>query len=296
MGVHHILDELDDDLGVGLGAEVVAQLGELFLQREVVLYDAVVDEGEIVVLGEVGMGVDVARLAVGGPAGVGYAYAAADVLVGRDRFKVLDLALGLVDHKPSVIVDERHSGAVVTSVFEPLETLDENWVGLSFTYISYDSTHLLYTLKIFFQYVHQSVQLPPLLLGGSAAATVPAEHYRLHRGVQPRSFAFRSQVLCVLRHQGCAHTAAARGQDFVTQQYGTLAYLQHIARLHFLGSLGGVAVEAHLVAVAGVGGFAAGLEDPYGPEVFVKSDSFHNINSNTRRVPLLPRPSRPLRV
>ena len=125
VGVHDVLYQLDDHLGVGLAHEVVAEPGELGAQGEVVLDDAVVDDGEAVVLGAVWVGVDVAGLAVGGPAGVCYADAAADVLAGGEVLEVIDLAAGLVDRELGVVVDQGDARAVIASVFEPLEALDQ---------------------------------------------------------------------------------------------------------------------------------------------------------------------------
>ena len=58
------------DLGVGLAAERVAVGEQLGLDLGEVLDDAVVDDGELVVVGEVRVRVGVGRAAVGGPAGV----------------------------------------------------------------------------------------------------------------------------------------------------------------------------------------------------------------------------------
>ncbi len=64
-------DELRGDLGVGLGAEVDALLEELLLQRVEVLDDAVVDQGQpVVVAAAVRVGVAVGGAAVGRPPGV----------------------------------------------------------------------------------------------------------------------------------------------------------------------------------------------------------------------------------
>ena len=141
VGVHHVLDELDYNLGVGLAGEVVAEARELGAQRKIVLDDAVVDDGEPAVLRDVGVGVDVAGLSVGRPAGVGYAYAAADILACSQVLEVLHLAPGLVDHELRTVVDQRHSRAVISSVFQTLEPLYQYRVGLAASHISYYSTH-----------------------------------------------------------------------------------------------------------------------------------------------------------
>ncbi|MNY62550.1 hypothetical protein D3C86_1993820 [compost metagenome] len=66
-----MLEQVDDDFGVGIGAELVAQVLELRAQLLVVFDDAVVHHRQLVAR-EMRVGVALARRAVGGPAGVGY--------------------------------------------------------------------------------------------------------------------------------------------------------------------------------------------------------------------------------
>ena len=68
--LHLALDEMRDDLGVGLGDERVPFLLQLPLQIEVVLDDAVVDDDDAAGAVAVGMGVLFGRAAVGRPARV----------------------------------------------------------------------------------------------------------------------------------------------------------------------------------------------------------------------------------
>ncbi len=65
-----LLDQVGHDLGVGGGGEGVALGLQVGLELEVVLDDPVVDEGEAAGAVDVGVGVVVRRVAVGGPAGV----------------------------------------------------------------------------------------------------------------------------------------------------------------------------------------------------------------------------------
>ena len=122
---------------------MVALAGELGLEGPVVLDDAVVDQREVVVLGAMGVRIDVARLAVRGPAGVGDADAAGDILAGSGLLQVLHLSFGLVDGEIAAIADQRHSGAVVAPVLKPGEPFDQDRIGLTAPYVSYDSTHIL---------------------------------------------------------------------------------------------------------------------------------------------------------
>src|SRR5258706_188318 len=64
-----LLDEMGDDLGVGLAPELVAPR-ELLPELGEVLDDAVMDQRDASVAGEVRVGVHLGDAAVGGPAGV----------------------------------------------------------------------------------------------------------------------------------------------------------------------------------------------------------------------------------
>src|SRR5580658_9051661 len=65
-----VFDEVGDDLGVGLGDELVALGDEGILKGEVVFDDAVVDDDEGAAAIAVGVGVFFGGATVGGPAGV----------------------------------------------------------------------------------------------------------------------------------------------------------------------------------------------------------------------------------
>ena len=51
----------------------------------------------------------------------------------------------------------------------------------------------------------------------------------------------------------------------------------HITDLDLARRFGIGAVDRHLVGADGIGGIAAGFEDPHGPQVFVETNIFHNI-------------------
>ena len=68
-----LFDEVGDDFGVGVGGELNILVGELFFEFEVVFNDAVVDNGELLVLAEERVGVFVGGGAVCGPTRMAYA-------------------------------------------------------------------------------------------------------------------------------------------------------------------------------------------------------------------------------
>lgn len=120
---------------------MVAALDELLLEDGEVLDDAVVHDDEVAGLRDVGVGVAHGRLTVGGPACVGDADGARAVLAFGGKLQVADLALGLVNIQGVVAVDERHTGRVVTTVFQTVKTFDEDAVSITVTDITYYSTH-----------------------------------------------------------------------------------------------------------------------------------------------------------
>ena len=87
VGVHHVFDKLNEHLGVGLATEGHAILFQLGAKSLVVLDDAVVHQREVLGLGEVGVGVGGVGFAMSGPAGVGNADGATDILVLNTFFQ-----------------------------------------------------------------------------------------------------------------------------------------------------------------------------------------------------------------
>jgi len=93
----NLLDEVGDDLGVGLGDELVALSDELALQVEVVLHDAVVHNHNAPGAVAVGMGVFFRGAAMGGPAGVADAEGAVQGMLGEGFLEFEQLAGGAAD-------------------------------------------------------------------------------------------------------------------------------------------------------------------------------------------------------
>ena len=96
------------------------------------------------------MCIGIVRHAVRGPARVGDADRAVEVLAREEMLQVGDLALALVDVQRAVTVHEGDAGAVVSPVFEAVKPLDQNGASLPLTHVSYYSTHFfaILTAKI----------------------------------------------------------------------------------------------------------------------------------------------------
>ena len=79
---------------------------QVLLELHVVFDDAVVDQGDPAVLADMGWGVDVIGLPVGGPAGVADAQAPVQVRAAVDQVRQdLEPALGLADLEPPAVSD-----------------------------------------------------------------------------------------------------------------------------------------------------------------------------------------------
>ena len=131
-------DEVGEDLGVRLRAELVAGLLEVGLQLEVVLDDPVVDDGDAFVL--VGMRILVRRLPVGRPAGVPDARRALRRRVAKPVFQILELSLG-ADDGQALLAENGEAGGVVSAVLELAQSVDEEARALLVTHVSNDAAH-----------------------------------------------------------------------------------------------------------------------------------------------------------
>ena len=114
-----------DHLGIGLGAELIAGALELATQFEVVLDDAVVDDGEAVA-GEMRMGVALARHPVRRPAGMRQTHVACDRGVGERLLEHAHLARGAQPPQLVALVDDRDARGVIATVFQPLQAIEQH--------------------------------------------------------------------------------------------------------------------------------------------------------------------------
>ena len=117
--------------------------------------------------------------------------------------------------------------------------------------------------------------LPAVLLGGAAGSPVAGKEKGLYRRPEFFQLCGRGDVLGKLRHQFSAYAMLGGLHHLIDIGNGAFAHMQDIARLNGFGRLGIYVVQLHLPALAGIGGLAAGLEGPDGPEVFVYSDFGH---------------------
>ena len=86
-------------------------------------------------------------LAVGGPTGVRNANVPADIFRSSEGLQVGDLAFSFIDIQLVSLVEQCHTGAVVTTIFEALQALNEDGIGLLLAYVCYYSTNNCVDLK-----------------------------------------------------------------------------------------------------------------------------------------------------
>ena len=149
--VHHILHQLNQHLGIGLTDKCHVILLQLSTQSLVVLDDAVVHQSQILRLRIVRMGIGCIGLAVCRPTGVRDADGATHILVGHAGLQSRHLTFGLVDQQFTLIVDQRHTCAVVTTILQTMQSVNQDRVRLLLPDVSNYSTHsiiIYYLLNI----------------------------------------------------------------------------------------------------------------------------------------------------
>ena len=116
--LQQIVDQVQNDLGIGLGLEHRPLFLERFAQLAKILDDAVVNHGDAI--GRVRMRVVLGRLAVGGPAGVPDPGVALERFGIQPLFEVLQLALGAAAREVTAFQRGDACG-IITAIFKPLE-------------------------------------------------------------------------------------------------------------------------------------------------------------------------------
>ena len=110
----------------------------------IVLDDAVVDDGQVVTLGVVRVGVACRGFAVSSPARVGDAHVARHIFIAAILREVVDLTFCLIHIQVAVLANQGYAGTIVATIFQTLQSFHQNGVGLLGAYIPYNSTHSYY--------------------------------------------------------------------------------------------------------------------------------------------------------
>ncbi|MNM61389.1 hypothetical protein D3C81_726890 [compost metagenome] len=139
-GLQGVVQQVDDDFGVGLGAEYVAQALEFFTQFFVILDDTVVHHRQFLA-GEMRVCIMLGGRAVGSPAGVGNTQLACQRIGGYSGFQFADLADAATTLQGPLLGEDRQTCAVITAVLQTLEAFDEDGGDITFGDGANDSTH-----------------------------------------------------------------------------------------------------------------------------------------------------------
>ena len=135
---HVKVDQVRDHLGIGVGAELPPLRLQRGPQLPVVLDDAVVDHRDAT--GSMRMGVSLAGLAMGRPAGVPDAHGAADRALGHQALKLAELALGPAQ-LDGAVGERGQPRRIVAPVFEPPQPVEDAWRRLVRAGDADDSAH-----------------------------------------------------------------------------------------------------------------------------------------------------------
>ena len=126
VGAEVLLDQVGDDFGVGLGAELVAFVDQLLLQADIVLDDAVVHDDDLAGAVAMRMSVLFGGTAVRGPASVADAVGAVERLQPDDLFQVAQLAFGAAHLQAFAVAGDRDAGRVVAAILQPPQAIDDD--------------------------------------------------------------------------------------------------------------------------------------------------------------------------
>ena len=133
------VDELDQDLGVGLALKGIALGHEPLLQHTIVLDDAVVDDAHP------GRGmrvaVHIAGLPVGRPPGVADAAAAPGQGLHRQPLAQLRQTALALDHPDAALQSQGHTGGIIAAVLQLFQTIQQNILCIPFSNITNNATH-----------------------------------------------------------------------------------------------------------------------------------------------------------
>ena len=132
---------MGDDFCVCLGGEGVAFRNELLLQGKVVFDNAVVDDHDAAGAIAVGVGIFFGGASVGRPASVANPICALQRVLAERFFKVAKLAFSAADVQSLGTASHRDTRGIVSAIFQPPQTLDDDWNYLLATDIADNPTH-----------------------------------------------------------------------------------------------------------------------------------------------------------
>jgi hypothetical protein len=133
------LDKVCQYFGVGLAPEDVAEFAETRAKRRVVFDDAVVDDGDPLRAVQVWVGIGIRGGPVRRPASVPDADRAGERLaVVQALGEARKLSLGLGTRQSAGRIDDRDAGAIVASILETPQRVEDDGNAVPLAYVSND--------------------------------------------------------------------------------------------------------------------------------------------------------------
>ena len=135
-----LADEVGQDFRVGLRLELMSFGLKLLAEVEVILNDAVVDQGDFSRLIGMGVGVLVRWRSVRGPSGVADSRRPGRSFAANEVPEVVDSSGALAQLQGAAVV-QSHSRGIIAPVFQPPESVQHNGGCIFSSDISDDSAH-----------------------------------------------------------------------------------------------------------------------------------------------------------
>ena len=138
--VEVLLNQVRDDLGIGIRCELVTLRAERSFDGKVVLDDAVVDDHDSPLAVAVRVGVLFGRATVCGPAGVSESVSSTQRLLGEKRLQIRQLP-GTTTELHFPVVDHRDAGRIVASILKAAEPAEDERHSVAITDVSEYAAH-----------------------------------------------------------------------------------------------------------------------------------------------------------
>ena len=139
----YVFHELHQHLCIGIAPERHALLLQLPFQVGIVLNDTIMDDGQVLGLRKMRMGIHGGRFSVRCPSRMCYTDCSSIIFITTKLFEVADLSFGLIHIQGALCVDHGDSRTVVASVFQPLQSFNQNGISLTLPNVSYNSAHIV---------------------------------------------------------------------------------------------------------------------------------------------------------
>ena len=141
-----IFNQLHQHFRIRGATESISFLLQFIFQHGIVFNNTVMNKSKVFGRRVVRMGICLTRFAMSSPTGMGYADGTGDIFLRYKGFQLGHFTFRFIDVQVFVITNQCHTGTVITTILQPLQSLYQNRIGFSVTYITDYSTHKLLNL------------------------------------------------------------------------------------------------------------------------------------------------------